>query len=170
MFTGLFIDVSNLYYCVKKKFAGRKINYEMLYGHFNRGAHIAAPSDQKYLSFARAYGIRHGSEAKAFIRTLQSYGFETSIIKSLPKRHTSLNVDITIDVIRRASKLQTVILGTSDRDILPLIKWLHEQGIKVIEVGCGVPVELQHSPAEIVEITEDFLENTNEPTTSSNTE
>jgi uncharacterized LabA/DUF88 family protein len=158
MSTGLFIDVANLYFCVKKRFAGRKIDYNYLYGHFTP------------LACAHAYGVRLQSEAKAFIRNLNQQGYTTRFIKTAPKRHTSLNVDITIDVVKRASKLNTIILGTADRDILPLVKWLHDQGIKVIIVGCGIPAELQYSEAECIEITEDYLEINNATTTSINTE
>ena len=154
MTTGLFIDVANLYFCVKKRFLGRKVNYEYLYEKF------------KPTTCAKAYGVRLQSEANSFIKTLKQIGFETRFIKSIPKRHTSLNVDITMDIVRRASKLSTVILGTTDRDILPLVKWLQEQGIKTIIMGCGVPIELQTSGVEIVEITEDYLEIKDDTTNS----
>jgi len=153
---GLFIDTANLYFCVKKCFTGKKIDYKKL-------IQKLGPFD-----YLHAYGIRVHSEAKGFIKSLQDLNFTTRFVKVTSNKYTNLNVDIVIDTIRRITKLESVFIGSSDRDLLPFIQWLKEQGIKVTIVGCGIPLDLLYTKVNVIEISEDYLENATQTKNSIN--
>ena len=154
---GIFIDAGNIYYCVKKKFGDRKLNY------------------QKYLDFvkdfgevARAlvYGSQMWDEAENFIDALEAIGYKTEFKRILKykdeeltsKRTIDWNVQITIDIFNILDRLDMIILGSSDRSLEPLIEWATQRGLDIIILACGVPRELRHCATKVIEIPESLLE------------
>ena len=155
----LFCDVSNLYYCINKKFPNRKLDYEK-YLKFNE--------DENILWRAIAYGLQLNKEANSFINCLKHFGYEPKYKK--PRKYTdpeteqiklkriSWNVGIALDVVRYHEKLDIVVLGSSDPELVDLIVWVKDQGIKCKVVSCGISKELKDVADEWIEITEEFLE------------
>ena len=143
---GLFIDVSNLYYCVGRKF-NRKIDYNK---------YVTAPN----LVIQKAYGTQLDNEARSFIKKLEQCGYETEFIKTTKNRITNLNVNIVVDVINHLDELTEVILGTASRDMVSFIKFLQAQDVKVTIYACGICNELIEVADNIIEIEETQLENT----------
>lgn len=159
---GLFVDISNIFYCVGKKFTGRKLDY------------------QKYLDLVRqqgellrsvAYGAQREREAQGFITCLKHLGFETKYkqpkvftVGDRQLRRIDWGVGITLDVVRMLDKVDMVVLGSADPEFVPLIEFVQERGIPCVVIACGINRDLKAVSQQFVEITEEQLETpTSEP-------
>lgn len=144
---GIFADVSNLYYCISKRYNGRKLDYRKYYG-FVR--------DLGEIIQAVAYGAQANNEAAAFIHALKNTGFQVKYKDA--SRHSDWDVGITVDVINMAPRLDIVVLGSADRDLEPLVNWCQQRGVDVYVIACGISKELKEQAAEVIEIPESLLE------------
>jgi len=153
---GIFADVSNLYYCLGKKFGGRKLNYEAYYKYVSGLGEIQR---------AIAYGAQEHSEAEDFISCLKIIGFETKYKtpKSYGagdniKKKADWDVGIAVDIIEMADKLDMIFLGTADGDLEPVVEWSQRKGIEVIILACGISRDLRETAGTAIEIPESLLE------------
>lgn len=156
---GLFVDIGNLYYCIGKKFLTKnKLDYAQ-YMAFAAGDHA--------VYCAKAFGTEISSEAVKFKTCLRHYGWEP-IYKSVrvnenPKtgakefRKTSWNVGIAMEVVRHIEKLDIVIIGSSDAELVPMVDWVRQQGRECVVVACGISKELKAAASSFLEITEQLL-------------
>jgi len=100
-----------------------------------------------------------------FISALRHFGYETKYQQ--PKisqnadgekiRKADWDVGIAMDVVRMVGRLDTVILGTADPDMVPLVKYIQERGSVARIVACGISRELKDAADSYFEITEDML-------------
>ena len=157
---GIFADVSNLYYCIRKKYRGKKLDYRKYYEFI---------VDFGEISQAIAYGAQIGNEAAGFIHALKAIGFQAKY--KVPKQYYEDNktrrkadwdVGITIDVVNMAERLDIIVLGSADGDLAPLVDWCRQKGIDVIVIACGISRELKDTANEYIEIPESLLEIQNE--------
>ena len=156
---GLFADVSNLYYCVKKRFKDRKLDYSKF--------HDAVQNEQTMYR-AYAYGLQVNNEAVKFITCLKHLGFDPRYRTprtfekdgKIEIKKTSWNVGIAMDVVRIIDKLDIVILGSSDADLAPLVCWIKERGVRCEIFACGISKELRDVADKWTEIEENLLEST----------
>lgn len=149
MKVGIFIDVSNLYHGIRKKYQG-KLDY------------------QKYLEFIKDFGeIKsaqvHGSqkkkEAEAFIKYLNFCGYSASF------RKDGINalVRMTLDIVKDIPNLDLVVLGSNNKHFLPLLETFKEK--KFIILACQIPESfkiLKHVrcieiPQSLVKVEEDEI-------------
>jgi uncharacterized LabA/DUF88 family protein len=154
---GVFVDVSNIYYCIGKKFEGRKLDY------------------RKYLEFlddlgdvvkAIAYGSQLNNEATGFVYALQQIGFQPKFkaVKSYRdgenlRRKADHDVAIAIDIVQMLDRFDIVILGTADSDLEPVVHYCTQRGVDVITFACGISRDLKASSTKFFEIYEALLEN-----------
>ena len=153
---GLFVDISNLYYCIGKKFPGRKLNFS---------DYLAFATAPNVIYCAKAYGIEVNNEAAGFKTCLKYYGYDP-IYKS-PKivevngkteyRKTSWNVGLSMDVVRCIDKLDVIIIGSSDPELASLVDWIKQHGRECVVVACGISKELKIVANSFKEITEELL-------------
>lgn len=157
---GVFVDVSNLYYCIGKKFDHRKLDY------------------RKYLEFVRdfgdlvkviAYGSQMSNEAAGFIHCLNKIGFKTKFkaVKSYNneqelRRKADWDVGITMDVVRMVDRFDMIVLGTADGDLEPLVDWAIRRGVDVVVLACGISRDLKERATQYIEIPESLLEDPKE--------
>lgn len=150
---GVFCDVSNLYYCVCRKYTGRKLDYQKYYD-FVKGL--------GEIQIANAYGSQMRSEAHKFIKCLKSVGFNAKFKAPKEykntKRKSDWDVGIAIDIVSMLDKIDTVILGSADSDMEPCVKYAMDRGLQVIVLACGVSSELHDVAHEVMEIPESMLE------------
>lgn len=163
---GVFVDVSNLYYCVGKRFSeGAKLNYAKYLEHCMNLEEHKGVSYELYCAIA--YGAQLQGEAEPFIRCLEHFGFECKFKK--PKtyenkdkkgiiRKADWDVGIAMDIVRMIKKLDVVILGSADGDLTDLVLWIREQGVKVMVIACGISSDLRDTAHYNEEITEEFIE------------
>ena len=148
------VDVGDIYHKLHRH--GNKLDYE------------------KYLDYietrfgeveAIAYGSQVKNEAACFITCLESIGFETKYkrprvftIDDREIKQCHHGVDITLDAL--VDTYDTIILGVSSTDYIPLIQALQNQAIKVIIFASGVPRIMRKIADEVIEITPDLFEET----------
>lgn len=153
---GVFVDIGNLYYCISKKFPGKnKLNYGEYFD-------FAVGDCGRYC--AKAFGTELANEAVKFKTCLKHFGYEP-IYKSVrvnenPKtgtkeyRKTSWNVGIAIEVVKHIRKLDIVVLGSSDAELVPLADWIRDQGVECHVIACGISKELKLAATVYKEIPE----------------
>lgn len=154
---GFFVDVSDLYRRVSRKFDGRKLDYKKYYDFV---------ADLGQVQQAIAYGSQLNDEARGFIFCLRNIGFHTKYKEPRTfttedghiRRLINWNVGICMDVVNMVDNLDMVVLGSSDSDLLPLVKWCSSIGLKTIVFSCGVGKRLNEEASEVIEIPESLLE------------
>ena len=144
---GLYVDVSNLYFCIYNNLKG-KLNYAKLIEFIQPLGHIVT---------AKAYGAQVKDEASVFIETLEKLGFTTYYKKPkyFGQTHTGKadwDVGIAVDIIKDLDNLDMVILATADGDMTPLAEYIKEQGKEIVVIGSKISRELQDSVTKYIEI------------------
>lgn len=152
----LFVDITDLYYKLLKKFGSGKLDYSK---YFEEVRTLAASGP------TIAYGCQENNEASSFIKYLRSLSFITKYkrpyvlkIGDRDIKRCSWLVGIAVDVFQSVENGDNnIVLGISNPDIIPLVKYLKERGISVTIFACSIPASLQRLTT-CVEITEDLLE------------
>lgn len=134
----LVVDISNLYFSVKHKYDGKKVDFAKLkkevegFGELHR---------------AIAYGSRIGDQAEQFIAMLQSQGYETRYkeVKTFAngRKKADWDVGIAMDVVRMIKLVDIVIIVSADGDFSELVHWIREQGRVCYVYGCNISGELK---------------------------
>jgi uncharacterized LabA/DUF88 family protein len=151
----VFVDTINLFHNINTIYTGRKLNYRFYLDKLRE--------EEGNIFRATAYGAAVGDEAKNFITSLRSNGFETKYVSA--KRfdnnpiikYTDRTIDIIIDIIRMMDRLDVVIIGSNNTNISPFLFYLREIGIRVVIFACNIPKELKLVCDEWIEILEDTL-------------
>lgn len=157
MNVGVFVDVSDFYYRIKRRFKNRKLDFG--------GYMYKITKDYGSIFRALAYGMQRDHEASGFIRCLQSHGFETKykkpkIINIRNRELLQCNWDatITIDIVRLIDRLDIIVLGVSNVDFIPVIQWIRDRGKSVVIFASCVPKSLKDAANFTIEITEAELQ------------
>ena len=155
---GVFMDVSNLYYCIGKKYNQRKLDY---------GAYLDYVKELGDVQHALAYGAQMNNEAAGFIHCIRQKGYEPKYKTPKDyhnrdnfKRKCDWDVGIAIDIVRMIDRMDMIILGTADGDLRPVVEWAKEHGVDVIVLACGISRELKDVATKFIEIPESMLEKT----------
>ncbi len=159
MNVSLFVDVGNLYYCVSKRFDGRKLDYEKLR---EKAAEFGT------LQRAFAYGTQISDEAINFITCLKKLGYDPKYKK--PKqieaegtkiiRRANWSVGIAMDIVTMLEhkRADIVIISSADPDLVPVVQHIKNHGVRCIVLACGISKEMKDAADQYIEIGEDFLE------------
>ena len=152
---GVFVDTSDIYHKVKRKFSG-KLCYDTYYDMVVRWGTIQQ---------AFAYGMQIENEAGGFIACLKAAGFNVlfkppkiMVINDREIKRCEWNVRIAIDIVKTINRLDIIVLGSSNPDLIPLIHWIKDQGVKVYILASCVPKCLRDIVDKVIEITEEYLE------------
>lgn len=150
------VDVSNLFCCVRNKF-DKKIDYQKFLRHCAKFGEI-------YQSAAFAASLK--GEGEPFFKRLRYLGFRVHVkeVKEYQGkdgraiRKADWDVGIAMSIARVIDRVDIVVLGTADGDLLPVLEFCHEKGVQVVIVGCNISSTLRDKADICVEITEDMLE------------
>lgn len=146
---GVFIDVGNQFYCINKKWEGRKLDYEKYKNKISSYGTIVR---------AFAYGTQIEGAASKFISCLHHLGFEPKY-KTVEKNNWySWDVGMAVDMVRICEKIDVAIIGNSSKSIAEAISFLKEKGIKVIVIACGISKDVKEACDQWVETEEELLE------------
>lgn len=152
---GLFVDTSDLYHKIRRKFA-EKLCYE---------TYLDKVAEWGTIQQAFAYGMQTDHEAGGFITCLKMTGFDVRFkrprimkIGDREIKRCDWGIKIAVDVFKTISRLDTIVLGVSNPDFIPLIHWIKDQGVKVTILASCIPKSLRDVADSVVEIDEDFLE------------
>ena len=145
----LLIDVQNLYYSAKNLY-GARVNFREI---------LKTAVSQRSLIRAFAYVVRTKTgEEKPFFEALTKMGIETRI-RDLQEFYGGLkkadwDVGITVDGIRIAPSVDTIVLASGDGDFLQLIDYLKNQGkrIEVIAFSRSASSKLKEGADEFIDI------------------
>lgn len=142
----LIVDVSNLYYCVRKQYGdSQRLDYELLIDRLTQEVRITR---------AIAYGADMNHAASGFKAVLHRLGFETkykqpkvypSATLGKETRKADWDVGMAMDVVRLAKDYDIVIFGTADGDLAPCVDYIREQypDKECWVMACGISRELK---------------------------
>ncbi len=146
---GIFIDAQNLYHSARNLYSA-KANFKQIMEDAVTG---------RALIRAIAYVITTESgEESTFFDALVKLGIETKT-KDLQiffggAKKADWDVGLTVDAIKIAPKLDTVIIVSGDGDYIPLIEYLQtSQGCQVEVIAFG-----KSSSSKLIEAADDFLD------------
>jgi len=147
----LLIDVQNLYYSAKNLY-GARVNFREI---------LKTAVSQRSLIRAFAYVVRTKTgEERPFFDALIKLGIETRV-RDLQEFYGGLkkadwDVGITIDAIRIAPSVDTIVLASGDGDFLQLVEYLKNQGkrVEVIAFGRSASSKLKEVADEFIDLEE----------------
>ena len=154
---GVFADVSNLYYCLNKKFPSRKLDYRK---------YISFIKDLGDISVCIAYGAQMSGQAMGFIYCLKQVGFTTKFKApkvynnqdDITKRKADWDVGIAMDIVTTIDRLDMIFLGSADGDMTPVVDWAKSKGVEVVVMASGISKDLRDHATKFIEIPESLLE------------
>jgi len=143
------IDVQNLYHSTKNLY-GARVNF---------GAILKLAVAQRNLIRAFAYVVRTKTgEERPFFEALTKLGIETRV-RDLQEFYGGLkkadwDVGITIDAIRIAPSVDTIVLASGDGDFLQLVEYLKNQGkrVEIIAFGRSASSRLKETADEFIDL------------------
>jgi uncharacterized LabA/DUF88 family protein len=151
------VDVSNLYYTLQKKYS-RKLDFRKLRKYVD---------DLGEVKYAIAYGSQMGNQAEVFLRYLHAAGYETKFKEPKTyhnegdahiRRKADWDVGITMDIVTRIEKIDMLVIGSSDGDMVPVVEWAMNQGVYVLVMGAKISGDLRKASTAATEIPESLLE------------
>lgn len=151
---GIFVDVSNIYSSIGRRYANRRLNYEK---------YLEQCQSYGPIYRALAYGLELSGEAVPFKVALRSIGFETRYKKLVSTstedlKKSSWNVGMAMDIIRLIDKLDVVIIGSNDAALSELVQFIVERGRRCVVFACSIQRELKELCNQYIEIKDDLME------------
>ena len=144
----LVFDVSNIYYCLKKHFAGKKIDLQK----FLEAARSSFGDIEIYRAIA--YGSDMNNQAADFKQKLRDLDFEVKYKE--PKiypdptrpgettRKADWDVDMAMDVVRILQNVDAVIFATADGDLSACLEQVRHEGKLSFVFACNISPELRN--------------------------
>lgn len=145
---GIFIDTQNLYHSARNLYKGR----------VNFGAVLRDAVSGRKLVRAVAYVITtEAGDEKSFFEALTKLGIETKT-KDLQIFHSGTkkgdwDVGLTVDAIKMAPRLDSVVIISGDGDYVPLVEYLQTMGVQVEVVSFG-----KSTSSALIETVDDFVD------------
>lgn len=155
--TGIFVDVSNLYFCVNKRYGERKVDYTKF---LDLALELSGNPEQ---CEATAFGCKFDDEANAFIRRLNSIGFHTDFYITPKNKTIALTTYLMVSILQSMERLETIVIGSANKEFLPFISYLKNKGKNVIVLACGICNEIRNVATQYLELEEDHLEAVGQP-------
>ena len=145
---GVLIDVQNLYHSAKNLYQARVNFREIL--------KLAVSGRNLIRAFAYVVRTKTGEE-RPFFEALTKLGIETRI-RDLQEFYGGLkkadwDVGITIDAIKIAPSVDTIVLVSGDGDFLQLVEYLKNQGKRVEAIAFG-----KSASSKLKEIADEFID------------
>jgi len=145
----VYMDTSNIYYGVREIY-NSKVDYTKLIEYLEPLGDI---------KIKKSFSAQFGKQATGFLSRLNKLGFETFCKE--PKSYNTRNglkhkadwdVGMTVEVMKDMPSVEMVILCTADSDFVPLVKYLQENGRKVLVVACNISWELKEVASDYIEL------------------
>jgi len=150
---GVFIDTQNLYHSARNLYKAR----------LNFGAVLKDAVAGRKLVRAVAYVITtEAGDEKNFFEALTKFGIETKT-KDLQIFHSGTkkgdwDVGLTVDAIKMAPRLDSVVIASGDGDYVPLVEYLQTMGVQVEVVAFG-----KSTSSKLREAVDDFVDLSENP-------
>ena len=134
----MFVDVVNQFYNNNSV----RLDYERYLAEASRGSDVLR---------AFAYGAQMNEEAEPFLTMMRHLGWETRYRRAVvvgERRdifRTDRNMMIAMDVWRLIGRVELVVLGSNDAELIPLVERVRELGVQVGVLTCHPNRELARS-------------------------
>lgn len=145
----VFIDAQNLYHSARSTF-GARVNFKEI-------LKSATSSRQLIRAFGYVISTKTGEE-KAFFEALVNLGIETRA-KELQEfyggaKKGDWDVGLTIDAVRTAAIVDTVVICSGDGDFIPLVEYLKNNGrrVEVMSFGKSTSSKLKEAADEFIDL------------------
>ncbi len=145
----VFIDAQNLYHSARSLF-GARVNFKEILKTAVAGR-----------ALIRAFGYvisTKGGEEKAFFEALVNLGIETRA-KELQEFYSGAkkadwDVGLTIDAVRTAEIVDTVVICSGDGDFVPLVEYLQNNGrrVEVMAFDRSASLKLKEATDEFIDL------------------
>jgi uncharacterized LabA/DUF88 family protein len=127
---GVFIDVQNIYMCVKSIFGHTRINYKVLRDFLTRNGALV-----KMVALT-CYDPENRSQVD-FMHALAMMGYRVVAkpLKRLPDGgiKASMDMEMALEILTSAPYLDEIVLVTGDGDFAPMVDYLARMG-KIVKV------------------------------------
>jgi uncharacterized LabA/DUF88 family protein len=136
--TAIFVDVVNQFYANDSV----RLDYERYLDEARQGAEVFR---------AFCYGAQMNEEAEPFLSMMRQIGFETRYRRAVvigDRRdifRTDRNMALAMDVWRLCPRVDAVVIGSNDPELVPLVDRLRETGVQVGVLSCRVGPELSYA-------------------------
>lgn len=147
---GIFIDTQNLYHSARHLY-NRRVNF---------GAVLKEAVAGRKLVKAVAYVITtEAGDEKNFFEALTKLGIETKT-KDLQVFHSGTkkgdwDVGLTVDTIKFANRLDTIVIVSGDGDFVPLVEYLKTMTqVEVISFGKSTSSLLRETADDFLDLSE----------------
>jgi uncharacterized protein (TIGR00288 family) len=146
---GILIDVQNLYHSAKNLYHAR-VNFREI---------LKLAVSQRNLIRAFGYVVRTKTgEEKPFFEAITKLGIETRV-RDLQEFYGGMkkadwDVGITIDAVKIAPSVDTVVLASGDGDFISLVEYLKNQGkrVEIIAFGRSASLNLKEVADEFIDL------------------
>jgi uncharacterized LabA/DUF88 family protein len=145
----VFIDAQNLYHSARSLFNAR-VNFKEILKTATSGRKLVR-------AFGYVISTKTGEE-KPFFEALVNLGIETRA-KELQEffggaKKADWDVGLTIDAVRTASTVDTVVICSGDGDFIPLVEYLKNNGrrVEVLAFGRSTSMKLKETTDEFVDL------------------
>jgi len=142
------IDVQNMYHSAKNLYS-KKVNFSEI---------LKTAVSERKLIRAFAYVVRTKTgEEKPFFEALSKLGLETRV-RDLQEFYGGMkkadwDVGITIDAVKTAPGVDTIVLVSGDGDFIQLVEYLKNQGKRVEVLAFG-----KSTSSRLREIADEFID------------
>lgn len=149
----VFIDAQNMYHSARSLFGGR-VNFKAV-------LQTAVGGRQLIRAFSYVIRTKTGEE-KAFLDALLKAGIELRV-KDLQEfyggaKKGDWDVGLTVDAVRTAEIVDTIVIASGDGDFIPLVEYLKNQGRRVEIMAFG-----KSTSGKLKEVADDFVDLGEEP-------
>lgn len=154
----LLVDITDVYYRLKKQYDNGKLNFSYLLEQLR--------TEGYEIEEAIAYGCQTDHEASSFIGFMKSIGFTTRYkhpyilkINGRQIKRCNWTTGIAVDAFRAVDKVDTIIICSSNPDLLPLLKYLKdERGKEIVLLTVNPPANMEKASSKVMSLDETFLE------------
>ncbi len=142
------IDVQNLYHSAKNLY-GARVNFREI---------LKLAVSQRNLIRAFAYVVKTKTgEEKPFFEALTKLGIETRV-RDLQEffgglKKADWDVGITVDAIRIADSVDSIVLASGDGDFIQLVEYLKNRGKRVEVIAFG-----KSASSKLRDVVDEFLD------------
>jgi len=142
------IDVQNLYHSAKNLY-GSRVNFREI---------LKLAVSQRNLIRAFAYVVKTKTgEEKPFFEALTKLGIETRV-RDLQEffgglKKADWDVGITVDAIRIADSVDSIVLASGDGDFIQLVEYLKNRGKRVEVIAFG-----KSASSKLRDVVDEFLD------------
>lgn len=129
---GVFVDIQNIYMCVKMAFPGRQINYRAVMDFLNKEGVVTT-----FTAFSCVDPERQEQRGFLMAMALMGYRVVTKPIKKMADGNIKANIDMemAMEILDQAPFLDEIVLLSGDGDFVSLVNRLVQMGKRVMVIG-----------------------------------